>query len=117
MKTILKSEEVLKLVACYLLSLKLGFSYWTFFIWILAPDLSMLGYIINARIGAIIYNIFHHLGIALIVGLTGLYTSNPDLQFAGLILLGHSSMDRIFGYGLKYSDSFKHTHLGQFKDN
>lgn len=21
-------------------------------------------------------------------------------------------MDRIFGYGLKYSDDFKHTHLG-----
>jgi hypothetical protein len=27
-------------------------------------------------------------------------------------MLGHSSADRILGYGLKYSDSFHHTHLG-----
>jgi hypothetical protein len=36
----------------------------------------------------------------------------PVMQLAGVILFGHSSMDRIFGYGLKYSDSFQHTHLG-----
>jgi hypothetical protein len=34
------------------------------------------------------------------------------LQLVGLILLGHSSLDRVFGYGLKYADSFRHTHLG-----
>ena len=34
------------------------------------------------------------------------------LMFAGTILLGHSSLDRVFGYGLKYPDSFKATHLG-----
>jgi hypothetical protein len=27
-------------------------------------------------------------------------------------LLGHSSFDRVLGYGLKYDDDFKHTHLG-----
>ena len=33
-------------------------------------------------------------------------------MLGGLILFGHSSMDRILGYGLKYPDSFEHTHLG-----
>lgn len=28
------------------------------------------------------------------------------------ILFGHSAMDRIFGYGLKFNDNFKNTHLG-----
>ena len=39
----------------------------------------------------------------------------PDvvaLQVAGIILFTHSNMDRILGYGLKYPDDFKHTHLG-----
>ena len=28
-------------------------------------------------------------------------------------LLGHSSFDRVFGYGLKHEDAFQHTHLGR----
>lgn len=34
------------------------------------------------------------------------------MYFPGIILFGHSNMDRIFGCGLKYADSFRHTHLG-----
>ncbi|MFN3665935.1 MAG: DUF4260 family protein, partial [Sediminibacterium sp.] len=29
-----------------------------------------------------------------------------------LVLLAHSTFDRVAGYGLKYFDSFDHTHLG-----
>jgi hypothetical protein len=36
----------------------------------------------------------------------------PELETAGIILFGHSSMDRIFGYGLKLNEGFKFTHLG-----
>jgi Domain of unknown function (DUF4260) len=115
MKTTLKLEEFVKLIACYLISLKLGFSFWVFFAWLLLPDISMLGYTINARVGAVIYNLFHHQGIAIIVLLYGFYTASVNIEFAGLILLGHSSMDRVFGYGLKFPDSFKHTHLGELK--
>ncbi|MEW6083560.1 MAG: DUF4260 family protein [Chloroflexota bacterium] len=28
-------------------------------------------------------------------------------------LLGHSSLDRVFGYGLKHKDAFQNTHLGR----
>ncbi|MEO5584504.1 MAG: DUF4260 family protein [Flavobacteriales bacterium] len=31
---------------------------------------------------------------------------------ASVILYGHSCMDRVFGFGLKFGDSFQHTHLG-----
>jgi hypothetical protein len=37
----------------------------------------------------------------------------PWLMLAGTILLGHSSLDRVFGYGLKYPDAFQNTHLGR----
>ncbi|MDA1193538.1 MAG: DUF4260 family protein, partial [Candidatus Poribacteria bacterium] len=32
----------------------------------------------------------------------------------GAILIGHSAFDRLLGYGLKYPDAFKHTHLDGF---
>jgi hypothetical protein len=28
-------------------------------------------------------------------------------------LPGHSSLDRVFGYGLKHEDAFQNTHLGR----
>jgi hypothetical protein len=30
----------------------------------------------------------------------------------GVIWIGHIGMDRLLGYGLKYDDNFKNTHLG-----
>ncbi len=42
----------------------------------------------------------------------GFAASFGFLQLIGLVLLAHSSFDRVFGYGLKFADSFKNTHLG-----
>ncbi|HET9429525.1 MAG TPA: DUF4260 family protein [Chitinophagaceae bacterium] len=42
----------------------------------------------------------------------GYLTAAPWLMFTGTILLGHSSLDRVFGYGFKYPDAFQNTHLG-----
>jgi hypothetical protein len=112
MKLLLKLEDLAKLIAAYSLSLYLGYSWWVFPVLLLAPDLSMLGYISGTKTGAFFYNIFHHQGLAIVAGLTGLYLGIAWLQLAGLILFGHSAMDRALGYGLKFSDSFKHTHLG-----
>ena len=80
--------------------------------WLLVPDVSMLGYLVNNKAGAWTYNFFHHQALAIAIGLSGLFLANLELQFAGLVLFGHSAMDRVFGYGLKFSDDFKHTHLG-----
>ncbi len=105
-------EELAKLAASYLLTFELGFHWWSFWVWLLAPDISILAYAVNTRVGAVVYNLFHHQGLALGVALAGLLTQNTALQFAGLVLFGHSSLDRILGYGLKFGDDFKHTHLG-----
>jgi len=112
MKTILNLEDLGKLIGAYVLTLYLGFSWWMFFAWLLAPDLSMIGYLVNSKVGAWLYNIVHHQGLAVLVGVAGLWLGDSSLQFAGLLLFGHSAMDRIFGYGLKYEDDFKNTHLG-----
>lgn len=91
----------------------LPFAWWWWLVWILAPDLSMLAYLGGNKIGAIGYNFVHHKGIAIVVYLTGVYTNNVYLSFAGLILFGHSCMDRGMGYGLKYFSGFQDTHLGK----
>lgn len=78
----------------------------------LAPDLSMLGYLAGNKAGAITYNLAHHKMTAGIVICIGCIWNNPALLTSGLILWSHSSFDRLLGYGLKYSDSFHHTHLG-----
>jgi len=90
-----------------------GYSWWWFAGLFLAPDISMLGYIINNKVGAFFYNLFHHFGVAIVVYLAGTALSLPYLQVIGTILFSHSAFDRILGYGLKYPDSFQNTHLGK----
>ncbi|WP_420317356.1 DUF4260 domain-containing protein [Ekhidna sp.] len=112
MKNLIRLEElVMFLLSIYLFSF-LDYAWWIYLLLILTPDIGMLGYLINAQVGALTYNMFHHKGIALFIGFMGLWWSIPELQLASIILFGHASMDRIFGYGLKFSDNFKHTHLG-----
>jgi hypothetical protein len=110
-RTIALEEAAMFVLSIYLFS-QLSFAWWWFVLLILAPDLSMLGYLINTRIGAMMYNLFHHKGVAVIIYIAGLYFHNETMQLIGIILFGHSSMDRMMGYGLKYPDSFQNTHLG-----
>jgi len=113
MKTILKLEELsMFLFSIYLFS-QLSFAWWWYLALILLPDISMIGYLVNDKVGAACYNIAHHKGIALAIFVAGLYVKNETLQLAGIILFGHSSMDRMMGYGLKYNEGFKFTHLGE----
>ena len=77
-----------------------------------APDISFAMYLVSAKVGAIAYNFLHHKGVMSIVVLTGLFLQDDLIIKIGLIFLSHSSFDRVLGYGLKYPDSFSHTHLG-----
>lgn len=78
----------------------------------LSPDISMLGYLAGPSAGAFTYNLFHHKAVAAAVLAAGFLMHLPVVLFIGLVLYAHSAYDRVLGYGLKYSDSFNHTHLG-----
>lgn len=112
MKTILKIEEAAMLMLAVYLFQFTGYSWWMFALFFLAPDLGLLGYLVNPSVGSFTYNLFHHKGIAIALYITGLMLGMLTLQFAGLLLFAHASFDRILGYGLKYKDSFKNTQLG-----
>jgi len=112
MKNLIRLEEAAMFILALYLNHLLDYPWWIFWAFLLVPDLSMLGYAVNPRVGAITYNIVHHKGIAILFYLIGFFLFNMELQFTGIVLFGHSAMDRILGYGLKYTDQFQHTHLG-----
>ena len=113
MKNILKLEELaMAAIAIYLLTIyDLGLPVWLWIILFFAPDIGMLGYLMNTKIGAFTYNLFHHKGIAITIAGLGLVLNNELMIAIGILLFAHSSFDRIFGYGLKFPDNFKKTHL------
>ena len=127
MKNLLRLEELAQFAVCLVLLYALNSQWWLYLLLFIGPDIGMLGYLINTRIGGITYNLLHHKGLALalvLVGMPGQFENanmvlldmvNPwvnPLFACGIILYGHASMDRVFGYGLKFSDGFHHTHLG-----
>lgn len=113
MKILLKIEEFALLGIAVLLNQHFTpYAWWWYWVLFLAPDLSMVGYLFNTKTGAFCYNLVHHKGLTVLCFILGYFITSPGLQFTGLLLLGHSSFDRIMGYGLKYPDHFKHTHLG-----
>ena len=113
MKILLRLEDAAEMLISIFLFTRLDYPWWWFPALILVPDLSMIGYVVNTKVGASLYNIVHHKGTGILIGVIGVMLSNQSLMLTGIILFGHSSMDRTFGYGLKYNDDFKHTHLGQ----
>lgn len=112
MKNLLKLEEIGQFLLSIILFSQLDYDWWVFPVCLLLPDLSMIGYLFSPKTGAMSYNFFHHKLVAILVLIVGLWLNNPLITLAGVILFGHSAMDRIFGYGLKFNDDFKHTHLG-----
>jgi hypothetical protein len=80
---------------------------------VLAPDLSALGYLRDNRFGARLYNAAHVTPLpAALIGV-GWWQHAPLVCALGLVWLAHIGMDRLLGYGLKYNDDPRHTHLGQ----
>ena len=112
MKNLLRLEELFLGLLAFFLFRPLNIAWWWFALLFLAPDLGMLGYLAGPRVGAFTYNLVHHKALAVAAYIAGAWLGSPVLQFAGLIILAHSSFDRVLGYGLKYPDAFQHTHLG-----
>lgn len=125
MKMLLRIEEFAQFVVCVVLLVLFDHPWWTFLLLLVAPDAAMVGYAVNTKVGAWLYNFFHHKGVAILIGFSGLlftstpmedvvwYTELPIALSAMIILYGHASMDRMFGIGLKHEDHFRNTHLGR----
>ena len=82
-----------------------------FVVLVLAPDLSMLGYLLGVRFGTAIYNLFHTLVAPLLLIAFSIFCQQFWLLPYGLIWTAHIGIDRLLGFGLKYPTRFQDTHF------
>lgn len=98
------------LISLYLFSLREQ-SWLIFILLLLTPDISMIGYIKDKKIGSIIYNLVHNYILAIALVILGNISPYDWMVTLGIILFAHVSLDRLFGFGLKYTSDFKDTHI------
>jgi hypothetical protein len=83
----------------------------------LAPDVSLLGYLRSADKGsankasAAFYNLVHCYVLPLVLGLLAWERGSVLGVQLALIWMSHISFDRCLGYGLKFPESFRYTHI------
>ena len=111
-KVVLRVEGMVLFAGSIALFAAQGQQWWLYPALLLAPDIFMLGYLRNTKLGSIFYNLGHSYPVAAVVLAIGFMISSGFTIALGAIWFGHIGWDRMLGYGLKYGTSFKHTHLG-----
>ncbi|WP_139491975.1 DUF4260 domain-containing protein [Brevibacillus dissolubilis] len=112
-KAILHLEGLFVLVLSVYFYNQVSADWLLFAILLLAPDIFMLGYLINPQIGSVLYNVGHTYVVVIPLLLYGILVQDNLVLSIGLIWAAHIGMDRLVGYGLKYPTGFKDTHLGR----
>ena len=111
---LLRAEGLCLLVLALFAWVQVGEGRWGLFAaCFLIPDVSFLGYLAGARIGALAYNAAHSLIGAIACLAAGVGAGESALLMAGVIWTAHIGFDRAMGYGLKYAQGFGFTHLGR----
>ncbi len=82
---------------------------------LLAPDLGMLGYSLNPRAGAFVYNAIHTVTLPAVLGASGYFWGSVLMLHVALVWTAHIGFDRLLGHGLKYATGFKDTHLSAIR--
>ncbi|WP_027054512.1 DUF4260 domain-containing protein [Mesorhizobium erdmanii] len=109
----IRLEWAVVAVAAIVFYASTGVSWWLFGVLILAPDLSMFGYLGGPRIGALTYNALHILVVPVLLLIAGYLSGHAVAIAVALIWIAHIAIDRALGYGLKLSTGFQDTHLGR----
>jgi hypothetical protein len=110
--TLLRLEGLAVTALTAILYANAGASWWLFAALWLTPDLSILGYLAGSCWGARCYNAAHTYVLPAALAISALLLKTPALLPIALIRVNHIGVDRLLGYGLKYSDGFRFTHLG-----
>ncbi|MBS1804052.1 MAG: DUF4260 domain-containing protein [Acidobacteria bacterium] len=110
---LLRIEGLVAAVASAVLYAHTGACWWLFAVLWLTPDLSMLAYLKRPCLGARFYNAAHTYLLPGVLALCAWTLHTGWLLPFALIWVNHIGVDRLLGYGLKYSDGFGFTHLGR----
>lgn len=127
MRYFVKLEYIFASILVALFYLLVGeFDWWWLIVLFPLFDISLVGYMMNPRVGAITYNIVHSFaGPAILacvyvvtVGHTAadearVFTSDSLLLFTILVWIFHICVDRALGFGMKHVEGAGYTHLGK----
>lgn len=108
---LLRLEGLAVLAGSLVLYFDADFGWLALVVLFLAPDLSALGYLGGPRVGAAAYDAVHTYVLPVTLGVAGIVSNAGTAVQLALIWLAHIGMDRALGYGLKYPEGFKTTHL------
>jgi hypothetical protein len=110
---LLRLEGLLELVVGCIAYQRLYPHHWGIFaLLFLAPDISLPGYLRSAsKASAAFYNLVHSYVLPLALGLISWELDSGLGGQLALIWLAHISFDRCLGFGLKFPESFRVTHI------
>jgi Domain of unknown function (DUF4260) len=110
---LLRLEGLLALVVGCIAYQRLYPHHWgVFALLFLVPDISLLGYLRSAnKRSAAFYNAVHSYVLPVALGMLAWDRSSVLGGQVALIWLSHISFDRCIGYGLKFPESFRYTHI------
>ncbi len=112
-RLLLRLEGAALLAAAVAAYAWLGGSWALFAVLALAPDLAMLGYLANPRLGSALYNAAHTTLGPFALAALALAGGLDALLPVAAVWAAHIGFDRMLGYGLKYPTAFRDTHLGR----
>ena len=110
-RVLLHVEGLTVAVAALALYFHTDYPWWLLVTLVLAPDLSMVGYLVGRTAGAALYDAAHTYSLPVGVAAIGVVADSGIAVQLGLIWLIHIGVDRAIGYGLKYPTDFNDTHL------
>jgi acyl CoA:acetate/3-ketoacid CoA transferase alpha subunit len=110
-RLLLHAEGAAVAAAAIALYFHAGYPWWLLVVLVLAPDLSIVGYLAGTRIGAVAYDAVHTYALPVVMAASGWIADAELAVQIGLIWITHIGIDRALGYGLKYPTGFKNTHL------
>jgi hypothetical protein len=110
---LLRLEALLVLLAALICYSGLHGEWLLFAVLFLIPDLSLLGYLSrgNGRFPAAVYNLVHSYAVPVVVGMIGWKLGSVFSERITVIWIAHIAFDRLVGYGLKYAQAPRPTHI------
>jgi hypothetical protein len=112
-RILLHLEGLVVLVGALIFYAALNGHWLLFILLFLVPDLSFLAYFAGRKTGSIIYNIVHSCVLPFILFMIGLLYDHALTMQIAVIWFAHIGTDRLVGYGLKYPNDFKTSHLSR----
>jgi hypothetical protein len=88
-------------------------SWWLFALLFLVPDLSLAGYAAqqHLRFAATVYNTAHNYILPIFLAAASWHWARLHGEQVAAIWIAHIAFDRLLGFGLKFPEGFKPTHL------